>query len=174
MTIKKNINQKAQIRIQEMTFMIVAVVIFFVLVGLFALSVMYSNLHKEANEIAEAKTLSAITNLADSPEFTCGEINCVDEDKLMALTGKKNYENFWEFSSLAVIKNLGFNKSESEMVKCTLFNYPNCDKIEIYDKKISNEKKISNFVALCRKEYENDYVYNKCEIARLVAGYEIK
>lgn len=166
--------RKAQLRIQEMSFMIVAVVIFFILVGLFVFSIIYSNLHKQATEITETRTLSAITNLADSPEFSCGKPNCVDSDKLMALIGKKNYEKFWDFSSLSVLKYSGFNKNKSELIKCSLSNYPNCDLIEVYDKKISNYKNIDNFVALCRKEYENDFTYNKCEIAKLVAGSKRK
>jgi len=167
-------SNKGQLRIQEMSFMIVAIVIFFVLVGLFAFSIIYSNLHKQATEITESRTLSAITNLADSPEFSCGKPNCVDADKLMALIGKKNYENFWAFSSLSVVASSGFDKSETEMIKCTLSNYPNCDEFVVYNKNIANEKRISNFVALCRKEYENDYTYDKCEIAKLVAGSERK
>ncbi len=166
--------QKAQLRIQEMSFMIVAVVIFFVLVGLFAFSIINSSLHSTATQIAENKALSAITNLADSPEFSCGKPNCVDADKLMALIGKKNYKKFWDFSSLTIVKSSGFNKSESEMVLCSLLNYPNCDKFEIYDKKVLNEKKISNFVALCGKENENEQTYDKCEIAKLIAGSERK
>jgi hypothetical protein len=165
---------KAQIRIQEMSFMIVAVVIFFALVGLLAFSVLYSNLHEEATQITEDKTLSAITNLADTPEFTCGEPNCVDADKLMSLIGKESYKDFWDFSSLSVIKFSGFDKDEKDLIKCNLGNYPDCDIFEIYDKNINNEKKISSFVALCRKEYENDYTYNKCEVARLIAGSERK
>ena len=166
--------KKAQLRIQEMSFMIVAIIIFFILVGLFAFSIIYSNLHKQATDITESRTLSAITNLADSPEFSCGEPNCVDADKLMGLIGKKNYEKFWDFSSLSVVTSSGFDKSETEMVKCSLLNYPNCDEFEVYDRGVDNEKQISNFVALCRKEYENDFTYDKCEIAKLVAGSERK
>jgi len=166
--------KKGQLKIQEMAFMIVAVIIFFVLVGLFVFSIFFSNLQKEATEIIEDKTISAITNLADTPEFTCGEPNCVDADKLMSLIGKENYKNFWDFSSLSVIKFSGFDKNGKDLVECNLGNYPNCDKFIVYDKKINNEKKISSFVALCRKEYENEYTYDKCEVAKLVAGSERK
>ena len=68
----------------------------------------------------------------------------------------------------------GFDKSDAEMIKCSLANYPDCDEFEVYSKGVANEKHISNFVALCRKEYENDYTYDKCEIAKLVAGSERK
>ncbi len=167
-------NKRGQIRIQEMSFMIVGVIIFFVLVGLFGFSILYNSLSDAANEISETRTFSAITNIADSPEFSCGEPNCVDSDKVMALAGKKNYENFWDFSHLRILKSSGFNKSETEMIKCSLSNYPNCDLIEVYEGNIENYRAISSFVSLCRKEYENEYTYNKCEIAKLIAGYEVK
>lgn len=166
--------KKAQLKIQEMAFFLIAIVLFFVLVGIFVISIVFSNLSKDATSLAEARTLSSITNLADSAEFSCGEPNCVDEDKIMGLMQNKDYENFWPFSSLSVLKNSGFNKTEEEMIKCTLANYPNCDLIEIYNKNVKNERAISNFVALCRVEVENTYQYKKCEIAKLVAGTELK
>ena len=165
--------KKAQLKIQEMAFFLVVIVLFFILVGLFIFSIVFSNLSKGATEIAEARTLSSITNLANAPEFSCGEPNCVDSDKLIALMQNSRYENFWPFSSLRVVKNSGFSKSEDEMIKCTTTNYPNCDVFEIYDKNVANERAISNFVALCRVELENDFNYKKCEIAKLVAGTKL-
>jgi hypothetical protein len=167
-------NKKAQIKIQEMAFMLVVLVIFFILVGLFALSIFYLNLYKGAAVIAEEKALSAITNLADSPEFTCGKPNCVDFDKAMVLSDNRNYENFWPFSSLKILKQSGFDKTESEMIKCNLANYPDCDLLIIYDKNINNEDTTKSFVGLCRKELEKTTTYDKCEIGELIIGTEIK
>ena len=176
-------HNKAQLKIQEMAFFLVAIVLFFILVGLFVFSIMFSNLSKGATEIAEARTLSSITNLADAPEFSCGEPNCVDSDKLIALMQNSRYENFWPFSSLRVITSSGFDKAEEEMIKCTTTNYPNCDVFEVYDKSHLlekdgdknkfDERAISNFVALCRVELENNINYKKCEIAKLVAGTKL-
>jgi len=166
--------KKAQLKIQEMAFFLVAVILFFILVGLFVLSIVYSNLYKGATEAAEQRTLSSITNLAASPEFSCGKTNCVDGDKLIALMQNKKYENFWPFSSLSVRRGHAFNKTEDEMIKCTLVNYPNCDVFNVYDKEVANERMISSYVALCRKEVEDNFVYDKCEIAEFIAGTEIK
>ncbi len=177
---------KAQLKIQEMAFFLVAIVLFFILVGLFAFSIIFSNLSKGATSAAEQRTLSSITNLADAPEFNCGEPNCVDGDKIVGLMQNVKYQKFWPFSSLRVLKSSGFpgNKNESDWIKCTSTNYPNCDVFEIYDKsrllekdgdkKRLNERTISNYVALCRVELENSENYKKCEIAKLIAGTEIK
>jgi hypothetical protein len=173
---KTHRSTKAQLKIQEMAFMLVAVVFFFILVGLFALSITYTNLYKQANKISEDRTLSALINLADTPELACAtsKANCVDADKLIALVGNKNYENFWPFSTLKVIRQPAFKKSEKEMSDCTLENYPDCERFTVYDKQIENQRIISTYIALCRKEYENTYSYERCEIAKLIAGTEIK
>jgi hypothetical protein len=165
---------KAQIKIQEMAFMLVAVFFFFILAGLFVFSVFYLNAIKEANKIKEFKTLSSITNLANSPEFNCVDLksNCVDSDKLITLIDRKIYKNFWQFSSLKVVKESAFNKTEDKMIKCNSENYPDCDVFLIYDNKIKNERLISSYVALCRAEYAEGY-YEKCEIAELIAGNEV-
>jgi len=167
-------NKKAQLKIQEMAFFLVAIVLFFILVGLFIFSIVFSNLSKSATSAAEERTLSSITNLADSPEFSCGKPNCVDGDKILALMQNKKYENFWPFSSLSVHRQSTFIKNESDWIKCTFINYPHCDVFEIYDRNVKNERVISNYVALCRVELEEGENYKKCEIAKLVAGTELK
>ncbi|MEM0465829.1 MAG: hypothetical protein QXW97_03990 [Candidatus Pacearchaeota archaeon] len=176
---KKNkiAKRKSQIRIQEMAFMLVGVFLFFGLVILFALTLLYSKIQNEARQIAEERTLSSIVNLADSPEFYCGgysRINCVDFDKAMALSNNKKYQNFWPYSSLEIQKLSAFNKDKDEMIICTKQNYPNCERLIIYNKSVRNERRIDSFVALCRVESEASLHYQKCEIAKFVAGTELK
>jgi len=168
--------KKAQLKIMEMSFMLLAVFLFFVLVGLFGLTIFYSNLKDKATKIDEERTLSALSSIGDSPELSCiaGKSNCIDGDRLISMINNKKYEKFWPFSSLKVIKFSGFNKNETELNECTFANYPDCDLFIIYDKKVSNERAISSFVAFCRKEYENGYTYDKCELAKIIAGTKLK
>ncbi len=72
------------------------------------------------------------------------------------------------------MKYSGFDKTEDELIKCNFANYPDCDILIIYDKKEKNERAISSFTALCRKDYENGYTYDKCEIAKIIAGTKLK
>lgn len=171
-------SKKGQLRIQEMSFMLVAVFIFFVLVGLFVINIIGSNLRAEARNIQEAKTLSAVINLANSPEFSCvdSRAGCVDADKIVGLMKSSLYRNFWDFSSLVVLRESGFDKGEGELVDCSddLSNFENCDKFEIFNKKVSNKEKISSFVALCWIEEENYVPYEKCEVGKLVVGVEVR
>jgi hypothetical protein len=168
--------RRAQLQIQEMAFMLVAVVLLFALVSIIVMSITYRGLINKANEIERVKLLTAITNLADNPELMCidSKSNCIDEDKLISLRNKSSYYNYWPFSSLAVIKSGALNKDESKMVECTFANYPNCDIHRIYDKKVEDEKSSSSFVVLCRKEYENSYTYERCEVGKIIAGVKIK
>ena len=170
------VGKKAQLKIQEMAFMILAVFLFFILVGIFVLSIVYSGIYEEANRIKEDRTLSAVVSLADSPELACisAKSNCIDGDKLITLIDNNRYEDFWPFSSLRVIKASGFGIDEEDLIECSFTNYPNCDIFNVYDKKVSNERAIASFVALCRKEYENGYTYDTCEIAKIIAGTELK
>ncbi len=173
-------SKRSQLKIQEMAFMLVFVFLFFALAGLFALTIFSGNIKQEALKIAEMRTLTSITNLADSPEFYCvvSKSNCIDADKLISLAkNKTNYLIFWPFSSLKVVKMQAFDKKESEMIECNWANYPDCEIFVIYkkeNKNIKNERLMSSYVSLCRKEYENGYTYDKCEIAKIVAGTEIK
>jgi len=40
--------------------------------------------------------------------------------------------------------------------------------------KVANERTIASYIALCRKDVENNFVYDKCEIAEFIAGTELK
>jgi hypothetical protein len=39
---------------------------------------------------------------------------------------------------------------------------------------VKNQETIFSYVALCRTESENNYNYQKCDLAKLIAGTEIK
>ncbi|MBD3252125.1 hypothetical protein GF386_00145 [Candidatus Pacearchaeota archaeon] len=151
--------KKAQIKIQEMAFMIVALMFFFVLVGLFVVAVFMGNLREEAMKIAEERTLSALVNLADSPEFSCvaSKSNCIDADKLIVLLDKDNYEYFWPFSSLKVVRPSGFGKTEEEMIKCTYADYNAC--------------KGGSLVKSIKTPVPCPIEYNPCTDTKWVKGY---
>ena len=167
--------KKSQIKIQEMAFMLVAVLIFFVLVGLLGAAILYSSLNKEATEIAEQKKYSAITNLAETAEFNYrSKSNCIDADKLLILTERTKYGKYWPFTSLQVISERGLNKSEKDWVECKWGTYPDCDVFNIFDKNEDNEDFTSSFVCLCRLENEYGLPYSKCEIGQLYAGSKIE
>tara|TARA_Y100000310_G_scaffold142289_1_gene141729 strand:+ start:235 stop:750 length:516 start_codon:yes stop_codon:yes gene_type:complete len=166
-------SKKSQMKIQQMAFMLIAVTLFFVLVGMFALTIYLSGLKGSVAILEEKNALLLVTKLANSPEFSCGEafgnvkINCVDSDKAMILRERiSNYGGFWDVENIEIRKIYPESQQGKE---CTLENYPDCNIIKIREGNISTE--FSNFVALCRKENFNGEVENKCEVAKLMVSY---
>src|SRR3989344_4901666 len=102
--VKLFVSKKSQMKIQQMAFMLIAVTLFFALVGLFITSVLFSGLSNSRALLEEKNAMLLASRLANSPEFSCGNAfgtsrtNCVDFDKVMALKEQiKIYSdtNFW-------------------------------------------------------------------------------
>lgn len=174
----KNVNcgkMRGQLKIQQMAFMLMAIVLFFALVGLFVFTFKYSGIKKEAMILEEENAVLLVDKLANSPEFSCGntfgtaKINCIDEDKVMAL--KENMDRIQELwgSGITNIKIIRIYPEE-ESKKCDSENYPNCNKIIL--KEGAEGFSASNIVSLCRKESFEGESYDKCEIARLLINYK--
>lgn len=167
--------KKGQFKVQQMAFMLMAVTLFFVLVGMFFLMIRFSNLKEGATILEERNAVLLASRIANSPEFSCGEsfgierVNCVDSDKVMVLKENiERYEGFWGVSSIEIRK-IGY----SEEVLCELETYEDCNTIRILGEEEEGTY-VSTFVALCKKESEEGVGYDKCELARLFIGYENK
>jgi len=162
-----------------MAFVLLAITLFFVLAGMFALMFLTSGLKNSATALEEKNALLIVTKLANSPEFSCGgaygsdRVNCVDADKVMVLSQKMDiYSEFWGLKDIEVRKVY----PEESLVICTFSNYPNCNSIKIKsstDNNISG-KYLENFVTLCKKKQENGVVYDNCDIAKLLVSYNEK
>lgn len=156
-----------------MSFMLIALMVFFLLVGMLALTVLFSGVRKSANLLQGENAMLLASKLANSPEFSCGESfgkmlgDCIDADKVMILKDRKQYENFWGISNIEIRKI--YPKLDSE-IECTKGNYPNCNRIKVFSGK---EEGIgtSNFISLCRKDVSNGEINNKCELAKLIITY---
>ena len=161
-------------KIQQMAFMLMAITIFFVLVGMFILIFSLSGVRESAEELEQRNAMLLVTKLSNSPEFACGssfgnnKVNCIDADKAMVLKDSiSKYLGFWGSG----IGNIIIRKSTSDTnEECTRSNYPNCDVINLFSKEISGFP-AENFVTLCIKGAAERGVYNKCEIAKLVIYY---
>ena len=167
--------KNAQIKIQQMSFMLITVTLFFVLALMFILTIKFSGLKESATELQEKNAMLLVSKLANSPEFSCeasfgkNKINCIDEDKVMMLKENiKKYENFWGVSNIEIRRT--FPKMSSERI-CNLENYPDCNIIKVYNKNLTGFD-ASSFVSLCRKENSGSGVYDKCEIAKMMVSYD--
>jgi hypothetical protein len=169
-------NKLGQIKIQQTIFVIVAITILFVIVGLFFLSIGFSNLKKTATSIAEESDMLLVSKLANSPEFSCGKSfgsfksDCIDFDKVIGLSeNKESYSDFWGVAKIEIRK---IYPNGSRI--CTKANYPDCEILKILDEEVNALAYSSNFVSLCRKESDGKILYDKCELALLMVASEDK
>ncbi len=164
-------------KIQQMTFMLVAVTLLFILVGVFFLSIRLYNLKKTATNLEEQSAMFLVSKLANSPEFSCGNAfggsrtSCVDFDKLISLKYRVDEDS--ELWGVAKIELRKVYPSDGNVV-CTESNYPDCNVLNILDKDVSTSPASSNFVSLCRKETNGNIIYDKCELAILMVSSEEK
>lgn len=157
-------NKKGQHKIQQMAFMLVALFIFMILAGMFFLWLYLNNLREKAATLGEEQAIIAAQFISSLPELGCGE-NCIDTDQAMLVKNQAFYQNFWDFESLEIrrIYPTGIGR------ECALSTYPNCDIYTLYDTG-KDARKISSFVALCRKENYKGSVARRCELGKIVIG----
>jgi hypothetical protein len=170
------VSKKAQMKIQQMIFMILAVALLFILVGLIFLSMTMRGLKQSATSLEEKNSMLLVSKLANSPEFSCGnafgtsKINCIDFDKLMALKyNSAKYNEFWGVAKIEIRKI--YPASE---VECNAETYSSCGIVKILDRNVKTLPYSSTFVSLCRKEGTEGRLYNKCELARIRVASEDK
>jgi hypothetical protein len=160
--------KKAQLKIQEMSFMMLAVILLVFIVLLFYVSVSSFNVKKNFQELARHNSLSILIGFADYPEFNCvGASSCIDTDKLIGFMGEKEkYKNYWGNEIKGIVIEKVFSFSNIIKGECSMINYPNCDKytiIPIQDNSIGD----SGYIGLCREEYKNNYNFKQCDLGRI-------
>lgn len=139
---------RGQIKMQQMAFMLVGLVIFFTMVGIIYFTLNVANLRKEAQRLQEEEAREIVKKLSSSPElaFTSESdcSNCIDLEKALVLKDFPEYKKFWNLNYLRIEKIYPGGSEE-----CTKFNFPNCKYITI----IHNESYASEnplFVATAR------------------------
>jgi len=172
----KRMAKKAQVKIQQMAFMLIAVTIFLIMAGMFILVIRFSSIRGSAELLEEKNALLLVSKVADSPEFSCGNAfgtaksNCIDTDKVIVLTERlKNYSGFWGVSGIEIRWVYPKDAVAGTERGCTPENYPECGKITILD--LGKGTGVSNFVSLCRKEQNNSIIYDKCDIGMIIVSY---
>ena len=162
-------NKKSQLKIQEMSFMLLGLVLFFIIAGMFFLMMSNSGLKKSYAGLSEAKSIASISKLVDSPELSYGKALSVDVDKVVVLKSRESFQDFWEVEGGLVIQRIyPYSEEENE---CFLGASLNCNTLTL--KEVEGDyNEISSFVALCRKETKSGYVYDKCELGKISAYVE--
>ncbi|MCH7568199.1 MAG: hypothetical protein IIA87_02145 [Nanoarchaeota archaeon] len=159
--------RRGQLKIQQMAFVLVTLMIFFSMVALFYFSIRYSTLRSDVEEIREQEVIETVRKMSGAAEFAwsiedCA--SCIDLDKVLVLKERQSYQNFWRRIPFLQVKKI---YPVSEEKECTRQNYPDCSTITIVDED-TNIVTHSAFVALCRYEAGE----NKCELGKIIMGFE--
>ena len=115
MTLCANYSRKGQMKIQEMAFVLLAVVFLFVLVLLMFTSFMNRETQKVAIQQREARTISFLEVISGLPELRCSssfsstsEAVCVDRDKLAFFDSnpamQEKYSVLWKNALISKIE----------------------------------------------------------------------
>ena len=164
-------NNRAQMKIQQMAFMLIGITIFFVLVGLFALSLSSGGMKAKKAALDEKNALLLVSKLANYPEFSCenafggDRVDCIDFDKVFILKNHPEYSNFLDVGNIEIRK-----VTDEEEIICTQTNYPNCNFMHVFGDESEGDDK-SIFVSLCKKMNYEGTPYDKCELAKLIVRF---
>ncbi len=167
MVIFKN---RGQMKIQQMAFMLVGVFFFFMLVGLFLIRVQLGTITETVERLEQESAIESLEVIASMPELNCDSVTslCLDRDKLGILSGDTIYSDFWPVASIKVY--LVSSEFETEI----LCPEVNCNYYEIFDNGQTNKKEVSTFVSVCETATESGYVYDNCEVGKLVVGVNMQ
>jgi len=169
MTLSK---KSGQMKIMQMAFMIVAVFFFFVLVGLFFLSIQFKDVKSSAAQLQREQAISSLKVIADMPElnYDSRESFTLDEDKLVIMAGGfgEIYEEFWPVASVGAYK---LWPVADKINQCPGLG---CNYYKLYDNDQDNVQTYSTYVSICKKVKESGFVYDKCVIGKLEVGVIIR
>jgi hypothetical protein len=160
-------SSRAQIKIQQMAFVLVAIVIFFGMVALLYFSISLGSLKKGAQNLQDEEASEIVRKISSSAEFAFTSKdcpNCLDADKVLILKSKPSYNEFWDLDFLQIEKVYPLGKK----VECQKSNYPDCNTITLVGKEQFGSPS-SAFVSLCRFE-QSKGGFTKCELGRIHAS----
>lgn len=156
---------RGQIKIQEMAFVLVALMVFFGIIAVLYLSVQGSLLSQKAREQSDERAIHAVRVLAATPEFTWSECpECVDLDKVFVikkqLSRNASLRGLWDYDYL-VLEQLYPAQAGGE---CTPASYPACNRTTVLAPSGAYGVASSSFVTLCRWDPGQQRV---CSLGRL-------
>lgn len=158
--------KRGEMKIQQMVLMIIAIFIFFILVGLFVLNIKLRGLTNSAESLQRQETIAILKMLTSVTELSYSSscYNCLDEDKLEVLASSDSYDQFWPIASLNVYKIHPPFKTEQ------LCPGVNCNYYEPFKSSQNVTEEISTYINLCKKRMNEGTVYDSCEIAKILVG----
>jgi len=162
-------NRIGQLKIQEMAFVLMALMIFFALVGLFFIKIRSAGLQNQAEDTKQEVAQRLVLVLANTPELAWGGCaNCLDLDKALMVRKYENkdkrYSELWKLDFLA-LEILYPLQKEGE---CELGNYPDCNMLVLINESKNFGTSAKSFVSVCKRDSFNDDM--RCGLGVLYAS----
>lgn len=161
--------KKGQFKIQQMVFIIVAIIILFGIVSVFFVSIRFGSLRGDVEDLRKDAVLTQVRKIAGTPEFSWIESDdcssCVDLDKLFLLKERGTYRGFWQDVSLLRINRVS---PTYQTIECETESYPRCNQITLVN--AGDFEAYESFVSLCR--FDQELGQNKCELGKIIMGFE--
>jgi len=155
-------SSRGQVKIQQMAFVLVAIMIFLAIVTLFYLTIRSASLQEDVEILRESKAKELVRMAASWPELYWRDCaSCIDMDKAFILKETQAYNEFWDVPFLQIEKIY----PEVEKIECNRQNYPECNKLTL----IEEERYITetSFIALCRHSEKGEI----CELGKIHLGF---
>lgn len=158
---------KAQLKIQEMAFVLVAIFVFFGLAALFFLTVNLSGVKEQVQDLNQEQAKQLAFQFANTPEFNWYDdkcVSCADSLKALLFKDKRDiYIPYWNIDYLQF--EIIYPEKSGE---CTLQNYPDCKTITLVNRTDYYGTPASAYIALCRHErLAAGGSYPKCELGMI-------
>lgn len=148
-------SKKADFKIQQTAFMLLALVLFFVLIFIFYSNFQMSKLYSERNKLFQERAITTLSKLQNMPELSSD--NGLDYDKIVAFRNLTKYDSL--FTGILKI----------QVMKL----YPDKEVITIIDNTKGKEYiSYSAYTPLCHTEFQYEQAFRKCEIAKLIVYVE--
>ena len=165
----KSFNFKGQFKIQQMVFVLVAVIILFGIVSVFFVSIRFGSLRSDVDDQRKDAVFEQVRKMAGTPEFIWTSFedcaSCVDLDKLFLLKNRTSYKGFWKDISLLKVSRVYPTYQTGE---CTLNSYPECNSITLVNE--GDYESYDAFVSLCR--YDGEIDQTRCEMGKIIMGFK--
>jgi len=145
------IGKKGQLKIQEMAFVLLALVVLAGIVFVFTIRLNANQLSSGLESINQQRALSLRDKIAALPELKCAKQTCIDEDNANVI---KNYDLDYLFQGLSGAKIIQI--------------YPTSKEIVLYQSNKPTNQSYSTFVNLCRQEQSGSTFDYDCGLAMLL------
>jgi hypothetical protein len=153
-------DKKAQFKIQEMAFVLVAIAVLFGFVLIFFARFQLGIVQQSASEVRREQAVNTLHTISAMPELRCseagGEVNCIDKTKVEAFVRvRTRYNELWKNAFISRVKIEQF--------------YPKGPEYVLYSGPSTSTTSYSTYIPLCEQQ---GYDLN-CTIGKITVSSQV-